>query len=55
MYRYVDKFHLGVVPAAASSRASPIVGPGIPNERRREMVYLANELDSFKQKMAKAT
>lgn len=52
IYRYIDRFH----PAVDSPQVRPNVNvsPNIPAERRREIVYLANELDSFKGKMARA-
>lgn len=55
MYRYVERFHAaaGSAQPARSSGASVIVGPNVSAERRREIVFLANELESFKQKMSK--
>jgi hypothetical protein len=55
VYRYVERFHAAAAPGASSSPNSAIVGPNVSPERRREIVYLANELDSFKQKMIRTT
>jgi hypothetical protein len=40
-------------PVQVKTDASP-VGPTVAPERRREIVFLANELDTFKQKMGRA-
>jgi hypothetical protein len=52
MYRYVEKFHIAQSGTKSTSVAA--VNPQVSTERRREIVYLANELESFKQKMEKA-
>lgn len=56
MYRYVDRFHLAASAAksdgATTAASSVVLDPAVPPERRREIVYLASELESFKGKMA---
>lgn len=56
MYRYVGKFHFSVGSGAPSvpETATAVLNPGVSSERRREIVYLANELDTFKAKMSAA-
>ena len=55
MYRYVERFHLAANSSSTGSGPSAsIIDPGVPVERRREIVFLANELESFKLKMSKA-
>lgn len=53
MYRYVERFHTNGATSSAG-RATAVVAPDISTERRREIVYLANELDAFKRKMEKS-
>lgn len=58
MYRYVDRFHpaAGAPKPEGGSASTPVLlDPAIPPERRREIVYLASELASFKGKMAAVT
>ena len=50
MYRYVDKFHM--TSSGTNSSVNVAMSPGVPTERRREIVYLANELEAFKTRMA---
>jgi len=49
MYRYVRIWN---APSSSPSTVeSSVVGPTVSPERRREIVYLANELETFKRKM----
>lgn len=50
MYRYVKRFHAGEGEAVQET-ASP-VAPTVLPDRRREVVFLANQLEDFKVKMA---
>lgn len=55
MYRYVERFHITSEKNEDGKRAistSPI-SPSVPTERRREIVFLANQLEDFKEKMKK--
>ena len=42
MYRYVEKFH--TASGGTESTVQIVMSPGVAAERRREIVYLANEL-----------
>jgi hypothetical protein len=47
-YRYVERFH----PRIESNQPSQsVVTPSLPSERRREIVFLANQLEDFKNQM----
>lgn len=48
IYRYVERFH----PRIESNQPSQsVVTPSLPSERRREIVFLANQLEDFKNQM----
>jgi hypothetical protein len=51
---YSSLCKIGSQTTVVVSTAVVAVNPGVSTERRREIVYLANELESFKQKMEKA-
>ncbi len=53
MYRYIERFHTPNQSKVENTSSSSPVAPTIPAERRREIVYLANQLDDFKEKMKK--
>lgn len=50
MYRYIERFHPTEVNLASTQGF--IIGPNTSSERRREIVYLANEIENFKSKMS---
>ena len=51
MYRYIERFHSPESNSVLTKEI--IIGPTVSSERRREIIYLANELENFKQKMSK--
>jgi hypothetical protein len=57
MYRYVDRFHASVQPKDSQQTLShpSAVAPTVSLERRREIIFLANELEDFKNRMKKVT
>lgn len=48
VHRYVEHFHSGSPDTLPSTS---VIAPSVPLERRREIVYFANQLDDFKLKM----
>ena len=51
MYRYVERFHPGQ--SAEFQQRQSVVGPESLPDRRREIVFVANQLEDFKKKMAR--
>lgn len=50
VYRYVQHFHPTKNAKTAESTQS-VISPSVPLERRREIIYLANQIEEFKNKM----
>jgi hypothetical protein len=53
VYRYVERFHPQIAPKATPASPPPQLAPSIPPERRREIVFLANQIEDFKKIMEK--
>lgn len=55
LYRYVESFHLGTQSndGKKTTPSASAIAPTVPPERRREILFLANQLEDFKAKMGK--
>lgn len=54
LYRYVERFHSGAqTNEGKTAPSTSVIAPGMPPERRREILFLANQLEDFKGKMGK--
>lgn len=53
MYQYVTRFHPAVSSEASASKvpSDTVFSPTVPIERKREIIFLANELENFKNQM----